>query len=39
MIPPLIVRQALALGLRLIAVTDHNAAGNCSAVMRAAAGS
>jgi PHP family Zn ribbon phosphoesterase len=39
MIPPLIVRQALALGLRLIAVTDHNAAGNCAAVMRAAAGS
>ncbi len=39
MIPPLIVRQALALGLRLIAITDHNAAGNCEAVMRAAAGS
>ena len=36
MIPPLIVRQALALGLRLIAITDHNAAANCAAVMRAA---
>jgi len=36
MIPPLIVRQALARGLNLIAVTDHNAASNCAAVMQAA---
>jgi hypothetical protein len=36
MIPPLIVRQALARGLNLIAVTDHNAAANCAAVMQAA---
>lgn len=38
MIPPLIVQQALALGLGLIAVTDHNAAANCAAVVAAAAG-
>lgn len=38
MIPPLIVRRALALGLDLIAVTDHNAAANCAAVMQAAVG-
>lgn len=38
MIPPLIVRRALALGLGLIAVTDHNAAANCAAVMAAAQG-
>ncbi len=36
MIPPLIVRQALARGLNLIAVTDHNAAANCAAVIQAA---
>ena len=36
MIPPLIVHQALARGLNLIAVTDHNAAANCGAVMQAA---
>jgi 3',5'-nucleoside bisphosphate phosphatase len=36
MIPPLIVRQALARGLNLIAVTDHNAAANCAAVMQPA---
>jgi hypothetical protein len=36
MIPPLIVRRALELGLGLIAVTDHNAAANCAAVMTAA---
>ncbi|HEX9116317.1 MAG TPA: PHP domain-containing protein, partial [Anaerolineae bacterium] len=39
MIPPLIVRRALALGLGLIGVTDHNTAENCDAVVRAAAGS
>ena len=38
MIPPLIVRRALALGLGLLAVTDHNAAANCAAVMAAAEG-
>lgn len=38
MIPPLIVRQALALGLDLIAVTDHNATHNIVAVQEAAAG-
>jgi 3',5'-nucleoside bisphosphate phosphatase len=38
MIPPLIVRRALALGLQLIAVTDHNAAANCAAVVEAAQG-
>jgi 3',5'-nucleoside bisphosphate phosphatase len=36
MIPPLIVRQALARGLNLIAITDHNSAANCAAVMQAA---
>jgi hypothetical protein len=38
MIPPLIVRRALNLGLNLIAVTDHNAAANCAAVIAAAEG-
>lgn len=38
MIPSLIVEHALALGLGLIAITDHNAAGNCESVIRAAAG-
>jgi hypothetical protein len=38
MIPPLIVQQALALGLDLIAVTDHNATHNIQAVQEAAAG-
>jgi 3',5'-nucleoside bisphosphate phosphatase len=38
MIPPLIVRQALALGLDWIAVTDHNAVANAGAVQEAAAG-
>ena len=38
MIPPLIVRRALELGLELIAITDHNASDNCGAVMRAASG-
>ena len=38
MIPPLIVRQALARGLDLIAITDHNASANVGAVQRAAAG-
>ena len=38
MIPPLIVRRARELGLGLIAITDHNAAANCAAVMQAAEG-
>ena len=38
MIPPLIVRRALELGLDLIAITDHNATHNIEAVQRAAAG-
>ncbi len=38
MLPPLIVAVALQRGLDLIAVTDHNATGNASAVMAAAAG-
>lgn len=39
MIPPLIVRRAVELGLGLIAITDHNAAANCAAVVAAARGS
>lgn len=39
MIPPLIVREALERGIRLIAVTDHNSSANAAAVIRAAAGS
>jgi hypothetical protein len=38
MIPPLIVQRARELGLGLIAITDHNAAANCAAVMEAAVG-
>jgi PHP family Zn ribbon phosphoesterase len=38
MIPPLIVRTALEKGLRVLAVTDHNASANVSAVQQAAAG-
>jgi predicted metal-dependent phosphoesterase TrpH len=36
MTPPRIVREALAHGLDLIAVCDHNSAGNAGAVQRAA---
>jgi 3',5'-nucleoside bisphosphate phosphatase len=39
MIPPLIVRHALAAGLDWIAITDHNASANVSAVQLAARGS
>jgi len=39
MIPPLIVRRAIQLGLEIIAVADHNAAHNVAAVAEAAAGS
>ena len=38
MIPPLIVEQALQLGIQLLAITDHNASANASAVMQAAQG-
>lgn len=38
MIPPLIVQEALERGIRLIAVTDHNATGNIRAVIEAARG-
>jgi predicted metal-dependent phosphoesterase TrpH len=38
MIPPLITRQALQLGLGIIGVTDHNSAENVAAVMEAAEG-
>lgn len=38
MIPPLIVRRALDLGLGIIAITDHNAAANCAAVIQATEG-
>lgn len=36
MIPPLIVEEALGLGINLLAITDHNASANVSAVMAAA---
>jgi len=39
MIPPLIVQEALERGISLIAITDHNASSNVSAVQKAAAGS
>ncbi len=38
MVPPLIVRRALELGLDWIAVTDHNSAANVRAVQAAAQG-
>jgi len=38
MIPPLIVHKALALGINLIAITDHNASENIQSVMKAAQG-
>lgn len=38
MIPPLIVERALELGIDLIAITDHNASANVSAVQKAAEG-
>ncbi len=38
MVPPLILRQAERLGLRLIAITDHNACHNVEAVIEAADG-
>jgi PHP family Zn ribbon phosphoesterase len=39
MIPPLIVKRARELGLEVLAITDHNAAHNVTAVIDAAAGS
>lgn len=39
MIPPLIVSEALDRGINLLAITDHNASANVSAVQKAAAGS
>ncbi len=38
MIPPLIVSESLENGIQLIAITDHNASANISAVMEAAQG-
>ena len=38
MIPPLIVQEALARGINLIAITDHNASANVGAVQKAAIG-
>jgi PHP family Zn ribbon phosphoesterase len=38
MIPPLIVQTALELNIDLIAITDHNASANVSAVQKAAQG-
>ena len=38
MIPPLIVEYALEKGIELIAITDHNASANISAVQKAAEG-
>lgn len=37
MIPPLIVREALEVGIQLIAITDHNTTKNIGAVQKAAA--
>jgi PHP family Zn ribbon phosphoesterase len=38
MIPPVIVQKALAQGINLIAITDHNVTANIGAVMQAAKG-
>lgn len=38
MIPPLVVQTALEHGIRVIAITDHNATANIAAVMEAARG-
>jgi PHP family Zn ribbon phosphoesterase len=38
MIPPLIVEDALARGIDIIAITDHNATANIEAVQKAASG-
>lgn len=38
MLPPLIVQEALNLGIQIIAITDHNASANIAAVQQAAEG-
>jgi len=38
MIPPLIIQEALDLGINLLAITDHNATANINAVIQAASG-
>jgi len=38
MIPPLIIQEALDLGINLLAITDHNATANITAMMQAASG-
>jgi PHP family Zn ribbon phosphoesterase len=38
MIPPIIVEEALARGINLIAITDHNASENVASVVKAAEG-
>jgi hypothetical protein len=38
MIPPLIVQEALARGINLIGITDHNSSANVAAVQKAAVG-
>lgn len=38
MIPPLIVQEALARGINLIGITDHNSSANVAAVQKAAMG-
>lgn len=39
MLPPLIVQEAIARGIQMIAITDHNATANVEAVQKAAQGS
>lgn len=39
MIPPLIIQQAIDLGIEILAITDHNSSANVGAVMDAAQGS
>ena len=38
MVPPLIIRQAVRLGLNLIAITDHNTCDNAEALIQASSG-
>jgi PHP family Zn ribbon phosphoesterase len=38
MIPPLIIQEALNLGINILGITDHNASANVKAVMEAAEG-
>ncbi|HEX7555827.1 MAG TPA: PHP domain-containing protein [Leptolinea sp.] len=39
MIPPLIIQEAVELGINLLAITDHNSTANIQAVQKAAKGS